>query len=77
MNRNQQLKYLPILIVIFFILLLTACGGEQNKTYTIGVINLSANMESAVEGFKEGMAELGYVEGENVTYIYEGGNRDG
>jgi putative ABC transport system substrate-binding protein len=25
-----------------------------------------------MEGFKEGMTELGYIEGENITYIYEG-----
>jgi putative ABC transport system substrate-binding protein len=61
-------------IAIFIItgLLLTACGGEKNKTYTIGVINLSPNLNDTVEAFKEGMAELGYVEDENVTYIYEG-----
>jgi putative ABC transport system substrate-binding protein len=25
-----------------------------------------------MEGFKAGMAELGYIEGENITYIYDG-----
>jgi putative ABC transport system substrate-binding protein len=36
------------------------------------VINLSKNLDASVEAFKEGMTELGYVEGENITYIYEG-----
>jgi putative ABC transport system substrate-binding protein len=73
MRHNQQLKDLPILIVVFIIagLLLTACGGGQ-KTYTIGVINLSPNQDVTVKGFQEGMTELGYTEGENITYIYEG-----
>ena len=29
-------------------------------------------MEPVLQGFKEGMAEKGFVEGENVTYIYNG-----
>lgn len=60
---------------IVFSLLLAACGNDQ-KTYTIGVINLSPRQEETVEGFKEGMTELGYVEGENITYIYEGATGD-
>jgi putative ABC transport system substrate-binding protein len=73
MKHNQQRKYLPILIVLSIItgLLLTACGGGQ-KTYTTGVINLSQNQDATVKGFQEGMTELGYTEGETITYIYEG-----
>jgi putative ABC transport system substrate-binding protein len=78
-RHNQQLKDLPILTVVFIIagLLLTACGGGQ-ETYTIGVINLSPNQDVTVKGFQESMTELGYVEGKNITYIYEGatGNID-
>jgi putative ABC transport system substrate-binding protein len=75
--NNQQLKYSSMLIVILFIitgLLLTACGGvqAQDKTFTIGVINYAPPLEKSFEGFKAEMAELGYVEGENVTYIYNG-----
>jgi putative ABC transport system substrate-binding protein len=74
MKRNQQLKYSSILILILTGLLLAACGGvqAQDKTYTIGVINYDPGLEKTFEGFKAGMAELGYVEGENVTYIYNG-----
>ena len=51
---------------------LTACGKPQPKTYSIGIVNFSPSLDAAIEGFKMGMAQLGYVEGENVTYIYEG-----
>jgi putative ABC transport system substrate-binding protein len=55
------------------VLLLTACNGKlKTKTYTIGVVNPSSNQEETIKGFKEGMTELGYVEGKNVTYIYTG-----
>ena len=52
--------------------LLAACGSSQAETFTIGVVNLSAGAQGALDGFKGGMAEMGYVEGENVTYIYDG-----
>jgi len=74
MKRNQQFRYLFLLNAILTAsLLLTSCGSApQTKTYTIGVINPSSNQEVTVKGFKDGMTELGYVEGENVAYIYEG-----
>ncbi len=53
-------------------LLLSACGSATPKTYTIGVVNFAQSLESTLQAFKEGMTTLGYVEGENVTYIYEG-----
>ncbi|MBN1564862.1 MAG: ABC transporter substrate-binding protein [Anaerolineae bacterium] len=72
------MKRLLILISILG-LLLAACGGDDkdkdNKAgeqYTIGIINLSINLESVITGFKTQMAELGYIEGENITYIYDG-----
>ena len=58
-------------------LLLTAClFATPAPTYTIGVVNLSPLQDGTLEGFKEGMAELGYVEGENITYLYEGATDD-
>lgn len=54
-------------------LLLIGCGNaSKTTTYIIGVVNPSPNQESTIKGFKEGLTELGYVEGENVTYIYDG-----
>lgn len=53
-------------------LLLAGCGqGDQNnKAYKIGVLQYLTHdaLDAALKGFQEGMAELGYVEGENVTY---------
>jgi putative ABC transport system substrate-binding protein len=60
------------ILVVVLAMPLAACCAPKPKTYTIGVINLSANLEEVLVAFKEGMTELGYVEGENVTYIYEG-----
>jgi len=54
-------------------LLLTACGGTTPaKTYSIGVVNYSPTLDQVVVGFKAQMAALGYEEGKNVTYLYQG-----
>lgn len=72
-NRAQKKVGWMILVgVIGFSLLLAGCGGTKKKTYTIGVINLAPTLEDTITGFKQGMTDLGYIEGENVTYIYAG-----
>jgi putative ABC transport system substrate-binding protein len=76
MKLNRQLKYMQQIVVVTGLLViglfLAACGITQSKTFTIGVINLTPSLEPVLEGFKDGMTERGYVEGENTTYIYEG-----
>jgi putative ABC transport system substrate-binding protein len=78
MRHSQHSLYLPILPALFIItsLLLTACGDNQKKSYTVGVINIVPDFDKIVAGFKEGMAESGYIEGDNIKYIYEGATVD-
>jgi putative ABC transport system substrate-binding protein len=62
--------------IVVLSLPLTACGRTRSQEiYTIGVVNLSPLQEVTLEGFKEGMAELGYIEDENVIYLYEGATK--
>lgn len=45
---------------------------QDQEMVTIGVINLGAVLDPIFDGFKDGMTEHGYIEGETVTYIYNG-----
>ncbi len=64
-----------LLVVVMLALILSACGPAEQasevKSYTIGVVNFVPLFEPLIEGFKARMTELGYIEGVNVTYIYE------
>lgn len=51
-------------------LFLAGCGEAKPKTYTVGVIMELAWLAPAYDGFKTSMTELGYVEGQNITYLY-------
>jgi hypothetical protein len=46
--------------------------AQQPKVYRIGFISVasSADMASRVDAFKQGLRELGYVEGQNMTIEY-------
>jgi putative tryptophan/tyrosine transport system substrate-binding protein len=49
-------------------LLLSGCGQSKPKVYHVGILSGLGFIADATDGFKEGMAELGYVEDENIVY---------
>ena len=56
-------------------LALAACDTARTESehhFVIGLVTNNPNGLRNVQGFQEGMVEFGYIEGENVTYIYEG-----
>jgi len=68
-------------IIILILIVMAIVGGifiyqrlkekpiaEQKKIYKIGVLQNTATLDIAYAGFKEKMEELGYKEGENVSY---------
>ncbi|MBV6400399.1 MAG: hypothetical protein CNIPEHKO_00684 [Anaerolineales bacterium] len=60
------------LFVLFFALslILSSCGASKPQSYTVGVIVEISWLSPIVDHFKTTMTELGYVEGENITYLY-------
>jgi len=58
-------------------LLVSGCsGGQSSKVYRIGILSGLDFVADTADGFKEGMAELGYVEGENIVYDVQATNFD-
>ncbi|MBL1228633.1 ABC transporter substrate-binding protein [Enterococcus sp. BWB1-3] len=54
-------------------------GSSENKdTVTVGVLQPveHGSLDAAYEGFKEGLAENGYTEGENITFEYSNAQND-
>jgi putative ABC transport system substrate-binding protein len=62
---NQWRLFVCVIVVA---LLLTGCGAEEPKVYRVGIISATDAFLAIADGFKAGMAELGYIEGENVVY---------
>ena len=55
-----------------FIVMLSASPATpaSAKLFTIGIVETAIEPTNTVAGFKAGIAELGYVEGKNIKYIY-------
>jgi putative ABC transport system substrate-binding protein len=72
--------FLVILIVggvlVAFVWQLIKVPKEKPKIYTIGLLQMAPTVAENMEGFKEGMEELGYKEGVNVRYIYRDAQGD-
>ncbi len=73
----MRLHFKTISLIIIASLLtsimLNACAASsQNRIFKIGVVNLAAAFDPILDGFKAGMEEVGYIEGKNVIYIYDG-----
>jgi putative ABC transport system substrate-binding protein len=70
MNRKVFQGALVSLLCILFTGGLSACQAKEPETITVGVVNFVEALFPVFEGFKEGMEGLGYMEGEEITYIY-------
>lgn len=49
---------------------------ETAKVYRVGLLQFAPVVSQNMEGFKIGMAELGYQEGKNIEYFYRDANGD-
>jgi len=68
-QKNSQKLWTMLIWVVVVAMLLSGCGStQQAKTYKVGVLSGLSAFAPAVDGFKSKMAELGYVEGKNISY---------
>ena len=76
MGLTKMTCHSMVLGVVLLGMVLAACDNEKTKTYTVGVMNVVPALDQAFEGFQKGMTELGYIEGKNIRYIYDGPTTD-
>jgi putative ABC transport system substrate-binding protein len=66
--------------VLVALVAVQACGAGSSQPgtdLTIGLVTNNPNGLRNVQGFVDGMAQLGYVEGDSVTYLYADEPRSG
>lgn len=57
-------------LLLAAILLQTGCDiAPAAKQYRVGIINPSSGLSEVVDGFKQGLAEHGFNEGDNLTLV--------
>jgi putative ABC transport system substrate-binding protein len=62
-------------MVVLVVVGAVGCDGQQeSRVFKIGLLQLVDVLADVEDGFKAGMANLGYTEGENVTYIQRNAN---
>ncbi len=72
-NHHKSLNWTFILGSIFvgvavIALGLAGCGAQKPKVYRVGILSGLSFVADITDGFKEGMAGLGYVEDQNIVY---------
>jgi len=75
-------KNIILILMLICILAISGCWSHKietkEKVVTIGIAQWGANPEFMrnVQGFKDGLAENGYIEGENIEFIIENPETD-
>jgi len=75
MKLDRRNKWMLIITLLALTgLLLNGCSlvdKEDEKVYRVGLLASVEVFNVTIHGFKAEMAELGYVEGENITYDFQ------
>jgi putative ABC transport system substrate-binding protein len=68
LQGNSRKIWVLFTWLIAVTLLISGCGGGQSsKVYRVGIFGFAA-FGQITDGFKAKMTELGYIEGQNITY---------
>lgn len=72
-------KLVAVILSLVLVLSLTLCAqAEEKKSVTVGIAQFAVHgsLDNCREGFLQGLAAGGYVEGENLTVDYQNANAD-
>ena len=68
-----------LLAIVLSLVMLTAASAALAENKTVGILQFAehGSLDNCREGFLQGLAEAGYVEGENLTVLYQNAQADG
>ena len=68
--RRKKYPELPLHILLLFVLVLLSagCAKHNPKVHLVGILSGVEEQATTADGFKAGMADLGYVENRNIKY---------
>jgi putative ABC transport system substrate-binding protein len=70
------MKFWSTFASLIFILILTPSAAPAQKVHRVGALVADDQFVPAIEGFKQRMAELGYLEGKNIAYDFQNSRGD-
>ncbi len=75
MSKKSLIRLIIFLLIVVVIgvyfLVIQRAEELSPKVYRVGILSGLSYAAEAADGFKTGMAELGYLEGENIIYDYQ------
>lgn len=70
-KNRSGIRWTLLIGVLAFSLLLSSCGEKKPRVYRVGILTCLAAFASVAGGFMSEMAELGYINGENIVYDFQ------
>lgn len=65
-----------VLVVLVLMLVMAPSSAEAQRVYRVGALVADDQFIPAVDGFKQRMTDLGYVEGKNIVYDFQNSKGD-